>query len=53
MWHAWGRGEVHAWFSRGVLRKIDCWDDLSVDGGIILNKIFQETGYQKCLRSVE
>jgi len=42
MWHAWGRGEVHAWFSWGDLRKRDCLDDLSVDGRIILKRIFQE-----------
>ena len=42
MWHAWGREEVHAWFSWGNLRKRDNLDDLGVDGGIILKWIFKK-----------
>jgi len=42
MWHAWGRGEVHAWFSWGDLRKRDYLDDLGADGGIILKWILKK-----------
>jgi hypothetical protein len=42
MWHAWGRGEVHAWFSWGDLRKSDYLDDVGADGVIILKWIFKK-----------
>jgi len=42
MWHAWGRGEVHAWYSWEDLTKRDYLDDLGADGGIILKWIFKK-----------
>jgi hypothetical protein len=42
MWHAWGRGEVHAWFSLRDLRKRDYLDDIGAGGGIILKWILKK-----------
>jgi hypothetical protein len=41
MYHVWGRGEVHAGFWWGDLRKGDHVKDSGLDGGIILKWIFE------------
>jgi hypothetical protein len=42
MWHVWGRGEVHTGFWWGDLREGDYFEDLGVDGRIILKWIFKK-----------
>jgi len=37
MWHAWGIGEVYTGFWWGNLREIDNFEELGVEGRIILN----------------
>jgi hypothetical protein len=36
MWYMWGRGEVHTGFWWGDLKEIYHFEDLGVDGRIIL-----------------
>jgi hypothetical protein len=36
MWHVWGTGEVHTGFYWGDLRERDHFEDLDVDGRILL-----------------
>ena len=42
MWHAWGIGKVHTGFWQGDLRERDHWENLGVDGRIILKCIFEK-----------
>jgi hypothetical protein len=41
MWHVWGKREVHTGFWYGDLREGDPLIDPSVDGRIILKRIFK------------
>jgi hypothetical protein len=41
-WHVWKTGEVHTEFWWGNLRKRDHFEDLGVDGRIILEWIFKK-----------
>jgi len=40
IWRVWGRGEVCTGLYWGNLRERDHWEDLDVDGRIILRWIF-------------
>jgi hypothetical protein len=42
MEHIQGRGEVHTGFWWGKLRERGHWDDLGVEGRMILNCIFKK-----------
>ena len=44
MWRVWERGEVHTGFWRGNLRGKDHFEDIDVDGMIILKRIFKKWG---------
>jgi hypothetical protein len=41
LWHIWEKGEVHTWFRWGDLRERDHFQDLGVDGRLILEWIFK------------
>jgi hypothetical protein len=36
MWYVWGRGKLHTRFWWGNLREIDHFEELEVDGRIII-----------------
>ena len=42
MWHTWGTGEVRTRFWQGNLRERDHWENIGVDGRIILKWIFKK-----------
>jgi hypothetical protein len=43
MWHIWGSEEVHKVFQWGEVSKIDRWEELGIDGRIILKWIFKDS----------
>jgi len=42
MWHVWGRGEVHTGFWWGNLREKCNFEDVRIDGRIILKYVFKK-----------
>jgi len=43
MWHIWGSEEVHTGFQWGEVSKTDHWEELGIDGRIILKWIFKDS----------
>jgi hypothetical protein len=42
VWHVWGREEAHTGFWWGNLRERDHFEDIGIDGRIILRRIFRK-----------